>query len=119
MEDIYRDFLRAVVCGDTAQINELVSLGADVNKEFCFARTPLHEAALHGKVQTAAVLIALGANALAEDVDGCDPRWIALRNGHFELAAFLALMVAIPTKIPHNQCAHQGNWRKGILDLSR
>jgi len=118
MLDTDREFLSAVERGDIERVNNLIGHGADVRRVYEQGRTALHEAARVGAIEVAGVLIACGADVSAEDIDGCDPSWLALRNGYPNLAMLLEVVRSRPVK---RECTRtlRSSWRKGILESGR
>lgn len=71
-----------------AQVALMLSLGFDVNR--MTSRTPLHEAALHGHVEMAKLLLDHGANAMARDpYHHAPPIGWAEYNGKADMVRFL------------------------------
>ncbi|OMQ46178.1 MULTISPECIES: ankyrin repeat domain-containing protein [unclassified Ensifer] len=71
-----------------AQVALMLSLGFDVNR--MTSRTPLHEAALHGHIEMAKLLIAHGANTMARDpYHHAPPIGWAEYNGKADMVRFL------------------------------
>lgn len=70
------------------QVALMLSLGFDVNR--MTSRTPLHEAALHGHIDMAKLLIAHGANTMARDpYHHAPPIGWAAYNGKADMVHFL------------------------------
>ncbi|OCP18900.1 MULTISPECIES: ankyrin repeat domain-containing protein [unclassified Ensifer] len=71
-----------------AQVALMLSLGFDVNR--MTSRTPLHEAALHGHIEMAKLLLDHGANAMARDpYHHAPPIGWAEYNGKADMVGFL------------------------------
>jgi len=70
--------------GDVAQVESLISRGADVNwvNQKYLNWTPLIAAAFHGKSEAAKVLIESGADMNQTNIFGQTPLWLAASNGN-------------------------------------
>jgi uncharacterized protein len=70
---------------------ELVRLGADVNAVDSTGETPLHYAAVHGRITEAEILLKSGGNLSITDKHGNTPLWAAVFNarGAYELVRLL------------------------------
>jgi hypothetical protein len=79
----------AVMSGDAPKVKELLSKGANVNARDENGQTPLHWAAIHGRVDVARLLLEHGADVNARDENGQTPlRWAAI-HGHVDVARLL------------------------------
>jgi len=74
----------------SAEIEQLLAQGTDVNLRDETGRTALHWAAMFGHEQTCSTLLAKGADPKVRDHDGKTPFDLARSGGHTQLASFLA-----------------------------
>ena len=72
---------RSAMRGDSAAIEMLLKLGADVNSADQHGKTALHDACLKGHVVTARLLLDRGAKIGARDEDGATPLHDAALGG--------------------------------------
>ncbi|XP_041102121.1 ankyrin repeat domain-containing protein 12-like isoform X1 [Polyodon spathula] len=79
----------AAIRGDTKQVKELISLGADVNVKDFAGWTPLHEACNLGYYDVAKVLIAAGAEVNTQGLDDDTPLHDASSSGHRDIVKLL------------------------------
>ncbi len=89
--DLERNLEQAIAANDAAGTRLLLAAGADVNARG-FGRdggTPLHDAAVQGRVSVAKILLSAGADVNARDADGLTPLHTAAAWGHVELARML------------------------------
>jgi ankyrin repeat protein len=105
----------AVEFGDVTEVRRLVAAGADVDEEWGEARMrPLHVAAGEGQVEVLIVLVELGANTDAKDVNGTTPLHHAAGNGQVEAVKVLAQLGAdIAARTPHGDTPLQVSIRFG------
>lgn len=89
--DLERNLERAIAADDPSGARVLIAAGADVNARDVGREgaTPLHEAAIQGRINVAKVLLAAGADVHARDADGFTPLHSAAAWGHVELARML------------------------------
>jgi ankyrin repeat protein len=66
-----------------------IANGTDVNAKMQRGDTPLHEAAYHGRVDLAKLLIDKGADVDAKDKNGGTPLYWAAEGGHMDVAKLL------------------------------
>lgn len=71
----------AVIRGDLAEIQKIITNGSDINTRDALGRTPLHLAAFYGRVKIIEVLIAGGADVNAKDHTGMTPLHAAAISG--------------------------------------
>lgn len=80
----------AACTNDLAGCERALSAGADVNAALYIIKwTPLHIAAFHGNAESVRWLLAHGADAKAQDVDGNTPRMLATQKGHVAVGELL------------------------------
>lgn len=89
--DLERNLEKAIAANDPAGARVLIAAGANVNARGIGrdGGTPLHEAAVQGRVNVAKVLLSAGADVNARDADGVTPLHKAAAWGHVELARML------------------------------
>jgi len=74
---------------DTQLVELLVEHGADINCRDAESFTPLHFAAIHGKMQVVKKLVDLGADDNLTTLDGKDAAYLAELNEEREIEEFL------------------------------
>lgn len=97
----------AAAADDTKQVKALLAMGAEVDTlgeqvNGVHQRTPLHWSAIVGKVATADLLLASGANPNARDRDGRTPLHWAARNNHPEVVSLLLDHGAVANSFDNN-----------------
>jgi len=80
---------RSAMPGETAAIEMLLKLGADVNSPDQHGKTPLHDASLKGHVDTVRLLLDRGATIGARDEDGATPLHDAALGGSAKVIELL------------------------------
>ena len=85
---------RAALEGQTAQAEELLNNGANVNEHNNVGYTPLHLAAAKGRLETAALLLDRGAEINALDSLDLTPLHLAVQNRQPEMVALLVTRYA-------------------------
>lgn len=90
----------AILHNDFGNVQNHLKQGnrATINSVDSYQITPLHLAAINGNIRIAQFLLAHGANANAEDINGNSPLHVALGNKNSELAQLLVIYGA-----DHNQ----------------
>jgi|LauGreDrversion4_2_1035121.scaffolds.fasta_scaffold31473_4 ankyrin repeat protein len=76
--------LSAATEGDTAKVTKYLKSKVDVDSINAEGRTAWMEAAIHGHIDTAKVLIAAGANPNLEDKDGLTALMVETRKGNLQ-----------------------------------
>ena len=98
--------LAAAGRGNAAKVVKvLLDAGANPNARDHFKRTPLHAAAGVGRDETVRILLKMGADFAATDVDGRTPRFLA-EHPAFQPRGFpdtVAILVAWEQKFARNQ----------------
>jgi len=79
----------AALAGDIAQVQLLISSGADVNAKDKTGYTPLFYAAQKGQKEVAELLIGAGANVNTKDQYGNTPLHYAAVSGHYDMCEVL------------------------------
>ncbi|XP_072425959.1 ankyrin repeat domain-containing protein 12 isoform X1 [Chiloscyllium punctatum] len=79
----------AAIRGETKQVKELISQGADVNVKDFAGWTPLHEACNLGYYEVAKQLIMAGADVNTQGLDNDTPLHDAASNGHRDIVKLL------------------------------
>ncbi|XP_067834471.1 ankyrin repeat domain-containing protein 12 isoform X2 [Heptranchias perlo] len=79
----------AAIRGETKQVKELISQGADVNVKDFAGWTPLHEACNLGYYEVAKQLILAGADVNTQGLDNDTPLHDAASNGHRDIVKLL------------------------------
>ncbi|XP_078397160.1 ankyrin repeat domain-containing protein 12 isoform X2 [Cetorhinus maximus] len=79
----------AAIRGETKQVKELISQGADVNVKDFAGWTPLHEACNLGFYEVAKQLILAGADVNTQGLDNDTPLHDAASNGHRDIVKLL------------------------------
>ncbi len=87
---------QAVINGDLAQVQQLISGGADVNAKDTAGFTPLFYAAQEGKIDICQFLANNGANVNAKDQYGNTPLHYSAVKGHLEVCRILLSKGADP-----------------------
>jgi ankyrin repeat protein len=84
------------------RVRELIATGADVNRRHKFGNTPLWEAAFHGRVDVAGILLDAGADPAVYADDGSGPLYWAASNGHLAVVEMLLRRGADPNALRDN-----------------
>ncbi|XP_060056660.1 ankyrin repeat domain-containing protein 12 isoform X2 [Erinaceus europaeus] len=79
----------AAIRGDVKQVQELISLGANVNVKDFAGWTPLHEACNVGCYDVAKILIAAGADVNTQGLDDDTPLHDSASSGHRDIVKLL------------------------------
>jgi len=109
----------AVTKGDIEQVKKLISEGADVNAENSriYNRTPLHIAAYEGHKDIAELLISIGADIGAKDIEGCTPIYWAVVRGNKEIVDLLITADADVSDAPIFSVMSARNSNRDIVEL--
>jgi len=82
-------FLASVRANDLARVNLLISQGADVNAQYSFARTALHEAVMRGNAEIVRTLLSHGARVNQQSHTCETPLSLAKEHKEETIAALL------------------------------
>ena len=87
--DLGRDLIVAAVDGNSAQVQELLKAGANVNTSGAAGTTALIEAALNGHLEVVNLLLGAGAEVNRKDAQGRSALWAAVYAGQNEVLSKL------------------------------
>lgn len=78
----------AAIFGQTTNVEQLLSAGANIEIRSSYGGRPIHVAAQNGNIEVVRKLLEHKCD-LGADSDGLTPELHAMRNGHSEIARFL------------------------------
>lgn len=109
--------------GDTNAVREFILTSAEaVNATNDYGATPLHYAAMEGRVDTVTLLVNSGASIDPKNAAGTTPLWLASAYGRTAVVKYLiskGANISTEAKITHLTPLHIAalNGQKGVVDL--